>query len=204
MAKKQKDLIFVTTVRDGQLWRCDIDVKRKYGLGSANPIAAFSWQADEGNTGWYSFQVEVRAGYLKQFSEASRLVKAALKAMEGLEQCSEPLPVLLAEWLRKRADEAVYDSRVSNYVRLVDVKSAEYLSWSDDWQAIGNSNPTLAVLATSETEAQEELGKVLLREGYDRTLAKWLDKGRPVKQLRDTAPDTSTTETKTRLPWVGW
>lgn len=200
----KKDLAFTTNaISGGEYWTFEITVR--YGwlaYGSESEMVTFSWQTDRSADDWYAFRAKTEVRSLEQHQEASKLMGALFRYLKKRGNYS-PQPAMVAEWLRRRATESVYDSRERDYIALSEVKSIEYLSWSDDWRAIGRKNPTTSVLAKTEADAKVGIGKALVEHSplYDAVLIDWIQADRPVRIMDKSVPDTKTMEEKARLPW---
>lgn len=159
--------------------------------------AKLSWQSSQDINDWYGFSIKTETASLYGLREASRVVSRVMSKLDGY--C--PQPELVVEKLRKiKAAEMVWDGREGALVPLAEVKDSSYRAYRDDWQALGKRHCTAGCMARNETEAKSLIGSELATNPrYEETLLAWLERGRPVRQLDDRAPDTETVEEKIRL-----
>lgn len=158
-------------------------------LSSPHRAASIRFQATAtAPADWYGSMIKIEADSFRELEEHNRLLARLFRPSKTMMadfnlngNVLETLQLLL-----RKADECVYDCRVSKLVPLRDVLPPDFAAYRDDWNAYGSSSDGCCVGCVARDD--DEARRILTKEFADLTYRKerfdqWLSAGRPVKRL---------------------
>lgn len=184
------------TVESGNYLHLYLTIKMLDDYGSrCDSQIVVSWQANAGENDppeWYGGQIDAKLSRESELVKMANLTARLAKKLESV-LYRDPLGTI-ATIEEMRIKRFVYDSRLSEYIAIGEVKPPNYVVYRDDYKKLGNRYCTVSTLATSKSDAVQKMLKKLTSNEYgDKSafIQKWAIAGYPITiGENESQPDT--------------
>jgi hypothetical protein len=136
----------------------------------------------EGWSHWYGFGMELRTSRMSHLADCYKVVKGIMRKWENWFQ---PSAIVMINHLiaKRNIHEATWDNRLHEYIPLAEIQDTRLSRWGEDHRALGETWLTTSVLAKDEEDARQKLTVKMAEKHHDKLLAKFLEHGKPVREL---------------------